>query len=259
MTLRERIKHTVITHKRGIMGTVIFHLVIAILLVSMGISTIETRVAMEIELEVPDLEVIRQYIEQQELIKETVQDARREETTLHEEVEQMLRSIAVNEDIKRSRNNSSENVERYIREIQEELQQERSGSRYSARRDENYRSDSSRHQTEKQARERQRELDSLQSTLHVGESSVSYSLKNRYQTFLPIPIFKCLHGGKVVVAMVVNPKGVVLKAEIVGSESENDDNLREVAVGAALRARFNEDAKAPERQSGTITYHFVKQ
>ena len=43
------------------------------------------------------------------------------------------------------------------------------------------------------------------------------------------------------------------------AESNKDDTLREVAADAALKSEFNADEKAPERQSGTITYNFVKQ
>ena len=100
-------------------------------------------------------------------------------------------------------------------------------------------------------------LDSLQSTVYVGKSSVSYNIKGRYKTYLPIPVYKCEFGGKVVVAVVVNRQGRVIKAEIVDAESNKDDTLRE--ADAALKSEFNADEKAPERQSGTITYNFVKQ
>ena len=76
---------------------------------------------------------------------------------------------------------------------------------------------------------------------------------------MPIPIFKCEFGGKVVVNVIVNRKGRVVKAEVVDAESRKDDCLREVAVDAALSSEFNVDENAPERQAGTITYNFVKQ
>ena len=99
----------------------------------------------------------------------------------------------------------------------------------------------------------------LQSTVYVGKSSVSYNIKGRYKTYLPIPVYKCEFGGKIVVAVVVNRQGRVIKAEVVDAESNKDDSLREVAVDAALKSEFNVDEKAPERQTGTITYNFVKQ
>ena len=76
---------------------------------------------------------------------------------------------------------------------------------------------------------------------------------------MPIPVYKCEFGGKIVVAVVVNRQGRVVKAEVVDTESDKDDALREVAVDAALKSEFNADEKASERQAGTITYNFVKQ
>ena len=58
----------------------------------------------------------------------------------------------------------------------------------------------------------------------------------------------------------MNPASVPFYlAEVVDVESNKDNTLREVAVDAALKSEFNVDEKALERQSGTITYNFVKQ
>ena len=129
------------------------------------------------------------------------------------------------------------------------------GDRYKAEKNKHFKEDSIRFSRD----EKQRLLDSLQSTVYVGKSSVSYNIKGRYKTYLPIPVYKCEFGGKVVVAVVVNRQGRVLKAEVVDKESNQYSNLREVAVDAALRSEFNADASAPERLAGTITYNFVKQ
>ena len=99
----------------------------------------------------------------------------------------------------------------------------------------------------------------MKSTFYAGESSVSYNLKDRYARFLPIPVFKCEYGGKVVVEILVNPKGVVQKAKILEDQSQSDDCLWRVAADAAKRSRFNEKPGAPALQKGTITYNFVKQ
>ncbi|MCB6974055.1 MULTISPECIES: energy transducer TonB [Butyricimonas] len=237
-------------HRHGVMGTVIFHLLVAICLVSMGISQLENHVEMEIELDMPEPEIIQQ---KQEEIKKKEEVARQ---SADEEVERMLRSMAVNEDAVKSNeaSESHERIEEYINEIQEELRGDY-GDRYKAEKNKHFKEDSIRFSRD----EKQRLLDSLQSTVYVGKSSVSYNIKGRYKTYLPIPVYKCEFGGKVVVAVVVNRQGRVLKAEVVDKESNQDSNLREVAVDAALRSEFNVDASAPERLAGTITYNFVKQ
>ena len=237
-------------HRHGVMGTVIFHLVLAIFLVCVGISRLDSQQRMEIEIDMPEPEIVQQKQEEQKKKEQILQQS------ADEEVNEMLRSLAVNEDaVKRNaETHPHERVEEYIEQIQEEIDSDY-GGRYRANKNKHYKEDSIRVQRDK----KERMLDSLQSTVYVGKSSVSYNIKGRYKTYLPIPVYKCEFGGKIVVAVVVNRQGRVIKAEVVDTESNKDDSLREVAVDAALKSEFNVDEKAPERQTGTITYNFVKQ
>jgi TonB family protein len=238
----------------GILGTVIFHLLVAILLVGAGIARVGVHEGLEIVLDLPGEEEVQQRVEELERREALLRESADEETR------EMLRSIAVNEDLAAGRAATTapveREIERYISDIQGELGR-------AAARDSRYTvaSDPRRVADSLQALEarRQRELDSLQSTVYAGESSVSYKLKDRYKTFLPIPVFRCEFGGTVVVAITVEPRGAVLKAVVVDPGSSTDECLREVAVEAALRSRFNADEKAPSPQRGTITYNFVKQ
>ena len=237
-------------HRHGVMGTVIFHLVLAIFLVCVGISRLDSQQRMEIEIDMPEPEIVQQKQEEQKKKEQILQQS------ADEEVNEMLRSLAVNEDAvkKNAETQPHERVEEYIEQIQEEIDSDY-GGRYRANKNKHYKEDSIRVQRDK----KERMLDSLQSTVYVGKSSVSYNIKGRYKTYLPIPVYKCEFGGKIVVAVVVNRQGRVIKTEVVDAESNKDDSLREVAVDAALKSEFNVDEKAPERQTGTITYNFVKQ
>ena len=237
-------------HRHGVMGTVIFHLVLAIFLVCVGISRLDSQQRMEIEIDMPEPEIVQQKQEEQKKKEQILQQS------ADEEVNEMLRSLAVNEDAvkKNAETQPHERVEEYIEQIQEEIDSDY-GGRYRANKNKHYKEDSIRVQRDK----KERMLDSLQSTVYVGKSSVSYNIKGRYKTYLPIPVYKCEFGGKIVVAVVVNRQGRVIKAEVVDAESNKDDSLREVAVDAALKSESNVDEKAPERQTGTITYNFVKQ
>lgn len=249
MNIQEYVIKIIIPHRRGIMGTVIFHLVLVIFLLSMEISKVAVHAEMEIVMEAPDPEEIQKQQEEEQ----RKQEIRQKSST--EEVEQLLRSIAVNENIKEKSNRQETNVQQYVDEIMEELQETGDGGRYKAQRDKNYKRDSLQSLRDK----REQELDSLKSTFYSGRSSVSYNLKDRYARFLPIPVFKCEYGGKVVVEIMVNRRGVVQKAVVVESQSQSDDCLWRVAVDAAERSRFNEKPDAPALQKGTITYNFVKQ
>lgn len=247
MHIRDIIHRLVIPHRRGIMGTVIFHLLLGIFLLSMEISRVSVHQEMEIVMEAPDPEEMQKREEEQQKKEEIRQKS------AAAEVEKMLRSIAVNENIKKQ--DQTIDIEKYVDEIREEISENGEGGRYKADRDKHYKQDSLQNLRDR----KEQELDSLKSTFYAGESSVSYNLKDRYARFLPIPVFKCEFGGKVVVEILVNPKGVVQKAVVLEAQSQADDCLWRVAADAALRSRFNVKPDAPALQKGTITYNFVKQ
>lgn len=93
-----------------------------------------------------------------------------------------------------------------------------------------------------------------------GPTRIYYNLPGRTHSYLPIPIYKCEGSGKAVLAIEVNPKGIVLNAKIIASESTaNDPCLIETAINSALISRFNPDINAQKIQTGTLTYHFVAQ
>lgn len=247
MSFRKYIDKWITPHRRGIMGTVIFHLLLAIFLLSMEISRMSVHAEMEIVMDVPGPEEIHEKKEEEQQ-KELIRQKSSEE-----EVQRMLRSLAVNENSQAKP--ASADVQKYVDEILRELEEDGEAGRYKARRDEHYKHDSLQSLRDK----KEQELDSLKSTFYSGESSVSYNLPGRYARFLPIPVYKCEYGGRVVVEITVNRKGTVQKAVVLESESQDDDCIRSVAVDAAQRSRFNTKPDAPALQKGTITFNFVRQ
>lgn len=248
MKLKEYVIGKFYAHRTGILGTVIFHLLLAIFLLAVGISNLRIAEGTEVELAAPPAEEIRKILEE----KQHKEEIRKRASS--EEVQEMLRSIAVNEN-SRTKSAPARNVEKYIDDVRRELEQDPRSGRYKARENKDYRRDSLQHARDK----REQLLDSLKSTFYSGKSSVSYNLAERYARFLPIPVFRCEFGGKVVVKITVDRRGKVQRAEVVEAESQPDDCLYAVAVDAALRSAFNEKAGAPALQVGTITYNFVKQ
>jgi len=93
-----------------------------------------------------------------------------------------------------------------------------------------------------------------------GPTRIYYNLEGRNHTYLPIPIYKCEGSGKIVLAILVNQKGIVEEARIIATERTATDRcLEETAVNTALISRFNPDIYSPKIQAGTLTYHFVAQ
>ncbi len=94
-----------------------------------------------------------------------------------------------------------------------------------------------------------------------GRVTVSYEFRNPVRTaqYLDIPAYRCESGGEIVVIVTVNNNGNVLSASVDMAKSSGDDCMRQTALRAARRSRFNIDASAPEKHTGTISYIFIPQ
>lgn len=86
-------------------------------------------------------------------------------------------------------------------------------------------------------------------------SSVSYSLINRKDKYLPPPVYLCEESGKVVVNITVNSDGEVIDAYINNTSTSKNNCLTESALEYAKSARFSSDA-SKQKQLGSITYYF---
>lgn len=95
---------------------------------------------------------------------------------------------------------------------------------------------------------------------YKGPTRIYYDLAGRTHSYLPIPIYMCEGSGKVVLSIEVDLKGIVESAKVISGESTTaDECLIETAVNTALISRFNPDVNSPKSQKGTLTYHFVAQ
>jgi hypothetical protein len=95
---------------------------------------------------------------------------------------------------------------------------------------------------------------------YKGPTRIYYDLKGRNHTYLPIPIYLCEGSGKIVLLIEVSKTGEVEKAQVITGESTTSDPcLIDTAVKTALTSRFNPDINAPRIQTGTLTYIFVAQ
>ena len=91
-----------------------------------------------------------------------------------------------------------------------------------------------------------------------GRVTVSFSFVDPVRTsrHIEIPAYLCEGGGEVVVAATLDRSGKVVAARVT---SGGDDCMREAALNAARRSRFNIDDSAPAKHNGTITYVFIPQ
>jgi TonB family protein len=91
----------------------------------------------------------------------------------------------------------------------------------------------------------------------LGGSGIVSNLNGRSPVHLQKPEFNILKEGIVVVEITVDRTGKVISASPGAKGSTIVDNtLYTAAKKAALESKFNFKNDAPERQVGTITYHF---
>lgn len=92
-----------------------------------------------------------------------------------------------------------------------------------------------------------------------GDEGVGFDLSGRGAKHLPKPAYDSEEVGKVVVEIHVDRYGKVVYARA-GAQGTtiSDLSLRRLAEDAARKSVFTPDPKAPAKQKGTITYNFIR-
>jgi len=90
-----------------------------------------------------------------------------------------------------------------------------------------------------------------------GGSGGNYRLGNRKALAKPKPTYDCNEEGRVFVSISVDKSGRVISAQPgVKGTTNSASCLLKRAKEAALKTKFNEDSKAPSKQTGVIIYNF---
>ncbi|WP_096429066.1 energy transducer TonB family protein [Labilibaculum antarcticum] len=237
------------------MGTISFHMLLIIILLSFKLNTKREFLESEIFFDIP-AEMAEQFLkEEKEKMEEAIEEKNSE---ISKSVDELLRSIAVNQNVAKSNPDPKQNVEKMIEEIRKDLDEYGSDDAPNGSEDlKEFKKDSL---TAAEAKEKQKLLDALESIEYSGPSSVYYSLEGRHKIYLPIPVFKCEGEGLIVVQIWVSQAGRVIQSKILEKESGvQDDCLFEAALNASRKTRFNVSPSSPEEQIGKITYQFVRQ
>jgi hypothetical protein len=238
----------------GILGTVIFHLIAAIIFMSFQLKTLKTNLSEEFTVEFAQVEEPEN---QEQLIELPASNIER----ILQGDEEML-NIARN-----LSNRPEEKIDAadYIDMVKDELikdgklgidnyiDEQKKLNEMNG--EENLAYDDKTEEKENEPTESQKMAANYQ-----GPTRIYYDLEGRTHTFLPIPVYKCQGSGVIVLIIQVNQKGIVEEARIIEAESTTSDIcLSEAAVSTALISRFNADINSPKIQTGTLTYQFVAQ
>ena len=243
---REKMQEWMQENATGILGTIAFHMILAVIFLIIKISSeksyIDSIILFEIEEELAE-----------ERVKEDMPDPEFEQR-MADYLEQASSNVPVN----LARNVEEEiSTEKYVEELEQEMNDNRP---------ESWEEMQERLKELKEISEEELIMEGeddakLQDTEpYTGPTNIYYSLENRYHLRLPVPVYKCEGSGLIEVSIVVDQQGRVVHAEVdQQGASANEICLAEAAKKSALRTRFNADYKAATRQVGTITYHFIAQ
>jgi TonB family protein len=88
-----------------------------------------------------------------------------------------------------------------------------------------------------------------------GQGSFNLNGRSIGSGGLPRPDYNVQEEGRIVISIVVDPRGDVISADIGRGTDIGNNALRQSAINAAKRAKFNSITGA-NNQSGTITYNY---
>lgn len=241
---REKMQEWMQENATGILGTLAFHMLLAVIFLIIKISSERTYLDSIILFDIEE-EVAEDRIEED--MPDPVFDQR-----MADYLEQASSNVPVN----LARNVEEEiSTEKYVEELEQEMNDKRPESW-------------------EEMQERLKELEEIsqeelimeaenkdpkqETEPYAGPTNIYYSLENRRHWRLPVPVYKCEGSGLIEVSIVVDQRGRVVQAEV-DQQGAGNSCLAEAAKTAALRTRFNTDYQAASRQAGTITYHFIAQ
>ncbi|HNX65343.1 MAG TPA: hypothetical protein PKH02_00595 [Bacteroidales bacterium] len=239
----------------ALLGALIVHLVVAIVFISMKISTLHDDMADAVVVSVEQVEEEPPPPEEKKPAKMTL--------------DQLIENGGVDQMVNVVKNLSDKPVNidpiKYQEMVKDELVQsgKLSTSNYideQKQAEEASREEISVDKKEQPAIEIKKKKDLDKNITFKGPTRISYLLENRHHTFLPIPIYMCEGAGQITLAIDVDRQGNVLKA-VPTSDVANttDECLIETAREYGMKAIFNSDPKAPEIESGFLTFVFVSQ
>ena len=89
-------------------------------------------------------------------------------------------------------------------------------------------------------------------------NGIGFDLGGRGAKYLHKPTYSSQEQGRIKVEIRVNRNGKVVSASITKGTNIADTRLQNQAIAAALKSTFQPDPNAPEIQKGTITYNFIR-
>lgn len=237
-------------HKIGILTTIIFHLLLITLFLVMQFGTLKQKTeSKQVFIDFVDPEALQKQIEQK---KEEIKSLSQKEFLKNMQQEYLGHNLPVNE----ANPDAKQSIDKMVTDIRNELNI-KDDQRQSIEKEKTV------EKKEAQVTQKKTEFTTNSKGERIffkGATTVSYFLEGRMHTYFPVPVYQCQGSGKVYMNIQVDQRGYVISASVDNAKSQiTDECLIEAAKRAALTARFNEKAGAPDKQTGYITYIFIAQ
>ena len=240
-------------HKNGILGTLLFHLVVVNIFFIVRMSTTQ---------DLDSSEILIEFEKEEDFVEERVKAAIERQPVISEDINytNYAYNLAKLKEIEEKMYNDESEIENeeitqeQIDEILRDMLSEEEYIKYMEAEAEN-----KNEKTEEKPQDKTETENIIKHIVKEGPSTLIYELENRYATNMPLPVYKCEYGGVVIVFIDVSKSGFVTSAKIDNSIQYNDECLLNAALKAATSSKFNIDNNAPEIQKGRIIYTFIPQ
>ena len=225
----------------GVLGTIIFHMVIVILFLMFKLGDVKRK-----HLETLQIEFLNELIKIEDLLAEE------NETPVNIQPldAQIAKNIAVNVADKLNQEISTDN---YVEEIKQELGIKELNQQLSR----DLPDDNSPEFIENLEKNNTKEKPKRDK--YKGKTRITVNLPNREIRRQDVPVYRCEAGGVVVIQIIVDQTGNVINANYSNHSGSKDDCLVEEAINYSCRFIFSADFTAEARQKGTITFEFIPQ
>jgi TonB family protein len=255
------LKDYITKHRTAIALTALVHILAFVIFDIATLKDAETKDStITMQFSEPEVEEREQIPEKQELT-ETEQSEPSSNKAVNKSAPEMLDKADYNKIEENVPNESKSQIEKEINErlkkLEQEVIQEQRDAGYGYTKEEAEALINSKKQPQL---EEVKEKKAVSEGAVKGNTNISYKLKNRYDTYMDVPVYMCQYGGEVTVNIVVDRSGRVLAAKVDEETTKSDDDcLQRAAIQAAQNTRFNNSQQAPKAQKGSITFRFISQ
>lgn len=239
----------------GILGTILFHLVIVFIAMTISIKS-------EIQYQETYMLIEPQYLEEIEMEKEeNNQNSDFGEVDIEQYIKE-IRNVGSNFQGGKSPEELQAMSQEEIRKMyEEELLREKYGDDYEKMMNTSYEDYVENQNQNSNTSNANESSESSSNESYAGPALVFVELENpnRGKSYIEVPVFTCRHGGTVVINISVDTDGRVKSANVVSVKSNGDGEcISDAARHAALNSRFTTLAGG-KTENGKITYQFIQQ